>query len=168
MVIEDVKVLNSLITGPSLFNVAVGIFGDGSTSGIEITDCVMQGGQIANLYFAGVENYGPIVGCTVKHNTIQNGQGDGILTDPGSIAGCSFLENLIANNCGRAMYIAENCNDNLAAQNKAFRNGDDLIDDGTNNLFDDNTEFNNKLICGECRVERHAKVQVDLKLNTRS
>ena len=142
-VIRNVKIDNCLLTGASRFNVGI-INRDGEVVGIEICNSVLQGAYEADLHFYPGNT---IAGVVVRNNTLQNGLGDGILASDGSLSGSSFLQNVIANNCGRAMFIAENCTNNLVADNKVFNNGDEIKNDGSNNLLDDNTEFNNNLSC---------------------
>lgn len=145
--LSDVKVLNNLCSGPASYNIVVSIVEDSSLKGVEISESLLQGATIANLGFISFGARNQIVGVTAKNNTLQNGSGDGIFLDADLVTGSSFLENLIANNCGRAFYISSGCTDNLVADNKAFRNGDGIVDDSTNNLLTGNVEFNNNLEC---------------------
>lgn len=141
---KNVKIVNSIFAGPAAFNIGIEAPEGVVHSGIEISNCVLEEAYMANLVFQGP---GMMIGCAVKNNTIQTGAGDGIMAEENTLQGCSFLGNLIANNCNRAIYLSSGCVDNMVADNKVFRNGDDIINDGSHNLLDDNTEFNNDLEC---------------------
>lgn len=158
----DVKVQNCVIRGGSAAAIVLESGPDAITTGIEISNCLIEYGAEANI---DIGHIGSITGCVIKDNTIQYSLGDGILTNADTATGCTILNNVIANNCGRAVYLATGCTQNLVADNKVLRNGDGIIDDGVNNLLDDNTEFTNNLVCsgGGITAGKAARPQINSK-----
>jgi len=139
---HNVRIVNCVLQnlGQTQFGVLVDATTDAPNSGIVLDDCSVAGAIVADVKVAHTES------SVIKNSNITDSFGDGIVFGDNALSN-SLMQNTISNNCSRAIYLGSGSTNNIVQNNTILHNGDDIINDGTNNLLIGNTEFSNNLVC---------------------
>ena len=119
---------------------------------------------IRNTTLAGILVRDMFTFAHIIDNSIVTGLGDGILVES-QATGAAIIDNIIQDHCGAGIRLELGSFDNLVQDNKIFKNGSGIDDNGTNEIGV-NTVFSNNKICPPISINENLLQKFQLEKKT--